>query len=85
MKKFLEDLIARKKTELADLEARMKKSEDLAEVRSLGDMLLRLRDEITDAEKQLYYYKLDDKEITRKIFTQLQLYIQLITDCQLKQ
>lgn len=53
MKKFLEDLIARKKTELADLEARMKKSEDLAEVRSLGDMLLRLRDEITDAEKQL--------------------------------
>ena len=53
MKKFLENLIARKKAELADMEARMKKSEDLAEVRSLGDMLLKLRDEITDAEKQL--------------------------------
>ena len=53
MKKFLENLIARKKAELADMEARMKKSEDLNEVRSLGDMLLKLRDEITDAEKQL--------------------------------
>lgn len=53
MKKFLENLIARKKQELAETEARMKKSEDLAEVRSLGDMLLKLRDEITDAEKQL--------------------------------
>jgi HK97 family phage major capsid protein len=53
MKKFLEKLIARKKQELADTEARMKKSEDLAEVRALGDMLLKLRDEITDAENQL--------------------------------
>lgn len=53
MKKFLENLIARKKQELADTEARMKKSEDLAEVRSLGDTLLKLRDEITDAENQL--------------------------------
>lgn len=63
MKKFLTDLIARKKAELADTEARMKKSEDLAEVRSLGDMLLRLRDEITDAEKQLdALVDEDDKE-----------------------
>lgn len=63
MKKFLMDLIARKKQELADIEARMKKSEDLAEVRSLGDMLLRLRDEITDAEKQLdALVDEDDKE-----------------------
>lgn len=63
MKKFLTDLIARKKAELTDLEARMKKSEDLNEVRSLGDMLLRLRDEITDAEKQLdALVDEDDKE-----------------------
>lgn len=63
MKKFLENLIARKKAELADMEARMKKSEDLAEVRSLGDMLLKLRDEITDAEKQLdALVDEDDKE-----------------------
>lgn len=62
MKKFLENLIARKKQELADTEARMKKSEDLAEVRSLGDMLLKLRDEITDAEKQLDALAAEDDE-----------------------
>jgi HK97 family phage major capsid protein len=63
MKKFLENLIARKKQELADTEARMKKSEDLAEVRSLGDTLLKLRDEITDAENQLRDLENeDDKE-----------------------
>jgi len=63
MKKFLENLIARKKQELAETEARMKKSEDLAEVRSLGDMLLKLRDEITDAENQLRdLVDEDDKE-----------------------
>ncbi len=63
MKKFLENLIARKKQELADVEGRMKKSEDIAEVRSLGDLLLKLRDEITDAEKQLdALVDEDDKE-----------------------
>lgn len=63
MKKFLEDLIARKKKELAEAEARMKKSEDIAEVRALGDMLLKLRDEITDAENQLRdLVDEDDKE-----------------------
>ena len=64
MKKFLENLIARKKQELADTEARMKKSEDLAEVRALGDMLLKLRDEITDAENQLR--DLDDEDNKEK-------------------
>lgn len=53
MKKFLLDLIARKKTELADVEKRMKASSDVNEVRSLGETLLALRDEINDAEKQL--------------------------------
>lgn len=63
MKKFLENLIARKKQELAEAEARMKKSEDLAEVRALGDLLLKLRDEITDAENQLRdLVDEDDKE-----------------------
>ena len=63
MKKFLENLIARKKQELVEAEARMKKSEDIAEVRAIGDMLLKLRDEITDAEKQLdALAKEDDKE-----------------------
>lgn len=63
MKDFLEKLIARKKKELAEAEARMKKSEDIAEVRALGDMLLKLRDEITDAENQLRdLVDEDDKE-----------------------
>lgn len=53
MKKFLLDLIARKKAELADTEKRMKASSDVNEVRSLGETLLALRDEINDAEKQL--------------------------------
>lgn len=53
MKKFLLDLIARKKAELADVEKRMKASSDVNEVRSLGETLLAIRDEINDAEKQL--------------------------------
>lgn len=53
MKKFLQDLIARKKAELAETEKRMKASSDVNEVRSLGETLLALRDEINDAEKQL--------------------------------
>ena len=53
MKKFLQNLIARKKKELADTEKRMKDSQDVNEVRSLGETLLALRDEISDAEQQL--------------------------------
>lgn len=53
MKKFLQSLIARKKEELAKTEKRMKESQDVNEVRSLGETLLALRDEITDAETQL--------------------------------
>ena len=53
MKKFLQNLIARKKAELAETEKRMKASSEVNEVRSLGETLLALRDEINDAEKQL--------------------------------
>ena len=53
MKKFLQNLIARKKAELADVEKRMKASSEVEEVRSLGETLLALRDEISDAEQQL--------------------------------
>ena len=60
MKKFLEDLIARKKSEVEKLEARMKDSQNADEVRSIGDTLLALRDEINEAEKQLA--KLDSKD-----------------------
>lgn len=60
MKKFLEDLIARKKSEVEKLEARMKDSQNADEVRSIGDTLLALRDEINEAEKQLA--ELDSKD-----------------------
>lgn len=53
MKKFLQNLIARKKAELAETEKRMKASSEVEEVRSLGETLLALRDEISDAEQQL--------------------------------
>lgn len=60
MKKFLTDLIARKKTELKQTEIRFDKSTDEAEVRALGETLKALRDEITAAEEQLA--KLDEDE-----------------------
>lgn len=53
MKKFLQNLIARKKTELKTTELRFENSKDEAEVRSLGETLQALRDEISDAEEQL--------------------------------
>ena len=53
MIKFLKDLIARKKKELKEKEERMQKSEDINEVRSLGENLIALRDEINEAEEQL--------------------------------
>ncbi|MCI8363099.1 MAG: phage major capsid protein [Clostridia bacterium] len=53
MKKFLKKLIERKKKEKEKLEERMKNSQDVEEVRSLGETLLALRDEITEAEEQL--------------------------------
>ena len=53
MKKFLTSLIERKKKEMAELKTRSDKSEDLAEVRALGETLSKLADEIKDAEAQL--------------------------------
>lgn len=53
MKKFLQKLIERKRKELKEKEERMKNSQDIDEVRSLGETLVALRDEINDAEEQL--------------------------------
>lgn len=53
MKKFLTDLIARKKSEIEELKKKMKESANADEVRSLGDTLIALRDEITEAEGKL--------------------------------
>ena len=61
MKDYLKKLIARKKNELKTKEEKMKNSQDIEEVRSLGETLIALRDEINDAEEQLAKLEEDDK------------------------
>ena len=53
MKKKLMALIARKKQEVKDLQERSDKSEDLAEVRAIGETLKKLGEEIREAEDML--------------------------------
>lgn len=60
MKDYLKKLIARKKNELKAKEEKMKNSQDIEEVRSLGETLIALRDEINDAEEQLAKLEEDD-------------------------
>ena len=62
MKDYLKKLIERKKKELKEKEERMQKSDKIDEVRSLGDALLALRDEINDAEKQLAELEKEEKD-----------------------
>lgn len=58
MKDFLLKMLNERKAEFETNSKRMKESEDSAEVRSLGETLLKLRDEISDIESQIK--KLDD-------------------------
>ena len=53
MKKFLENLIARKKKEIEDLLKRSDASEDIAEVRSIGQQIRKAQEEIEEARAQL--------------------------------
>lgn len=53
MKKFLQDLIERKKAEVAELQKRSDASEDIKEVRAIGETLSKLAEEIRDAEEKL--------------------------------
>lgn len=53
MKKFLQDLIARKNTELANLKKRSDESTDLNEVRNIGSQMDSVRSEINDAQSKL--------------------------------
>lgn len=53
MKNFLKKLIQRKKDELTKLIKRNEEATDVEELRAIGSQLLTLRDEISDAEKQL--------------------------------
>lgn len=61
MKKFLSDLIARKKNEMQKLQERVQASTDVNEVRALGENLIALRDEITEAETKLAELDKDDE------------------------
>lgn len=53
MKKFLENLIARKQTEINDLLKRSEASEDINEVRSIGQQIRKAQEEIEEARAQL--------------------------------
>lgn len=53
MKNYLLKLIARKKKEMAELQKRSDASQDLAEVRAIGETLAALKAEIEEAEAQL--------------------------------
>lgn len=59
MKKFLMQLISRKKTEMKNLQERSDASQDLAEVRAIGATLAALKSEIEEAEAELA--KLEDE------------------------
>lgn len=60
MKKFLNNLIERKNSEMEELKKRSDESQDLAEVRAIGETLKALADEIAEAEKKLA--ELDEEE-----------------------
>lgn len=53
MKKFLTDLIERKSNEMTELKAKSDASQDINEVRAIGDTLAALKAEIEEAEAKL--------------------------------
>ena len=60
MKDYLKKLIEKRKKEVKEKEEKMKASEDINEVRSLGETLIALRDEIKEAEEQLKQLEEDE-------------------------
>lgn len=60
LKQWLLNLISRKKTQMAELQKRSDASQDLAEVRAIGETLAALRSEIEDAEAQLKELEKDE-------------------------
>ena len=60
MKDFLTKLIERKRLEITELQERSDKSEDVNEVRAIGESLKKIAEEIAEAEKQLA--ELDNEE-----------------------
>lgn len=53
MKTYLEGVIARKQDEMSKLEARNESAQTVEEVRAIGDSLRTIKDEISEAERQL--------------------------------
>lgn len=66
MKKFLQDLIARKNTELANLKTRSDESTDINEVRSIGSQMDAVRSEITDAQAKLNEIEADERNAAQE-------------------
>ena len=64
MREYLTSLIERKQSEMGMLKERSDASQDLAEVRAIGENLAALKKEIEEAEAQLA--KLDEKEETNE-------------------
>ena len=62
MKDFLKKLIQRKKDEQAKLNKRMDESEDIKEVRSIGETLKTIAQEIAEAEAQLQAIENEPKD-----------------------
>ena len=53
MLKYLKDLLAKRKAKLADLQKRNKASENLEEVRALGDEIAEVQEEVRSLEAQI--------------------------------
>lgn len=62
MKDYLEKLIARKNKELADLKKRNAESEDINEVKKIGEDIEKVNDEINEAKTQLAAVEADEKK-----------------------
>ena len=62
MKNFLNNLIQRKQAEMDELKKRSDESQDLAEVRAIGETLETLKREKEDAEAQLAQLEADEQE-----------------------
>lgn len=62
MHNFLKNLIERKQSEMDELKKRSDESQDLAEVRSIGETLKKLAEEIAEAEKQLAELDKEDEQ-----------------------
>lgn len=66
MKDYLNKLIASKEAEMTEARSKMKASEDVNEVRALGDTLEKLAKEISDARSQLSKIEEDEKKKEEK-------------------